>query len=947
MKQLYTLLLLAAFQLAACTLYGQGNVTARFPVQAGADDAEESTVNGSMNLTSSDLELTRESTVQVIGIRFRDVNIPQGATINSAFIQFTVDETEQEPTNLLIEGEATDSSAIFTNEVNNLTNRSRTAAQVAWNDIPAWNNTGEAGPDQQSPDLTTIVNELVNRPGWRSGNAMTFIISGDGKRVAVSRNKDTGEQPVLVINYVLESFPQASFPIARESVWRYEDSGTPLDSTWNTLEFNDSSWAFGQGKLGFGDGNENTTLDFGGDPDNKHITTYFRKTFTVADPAAADSLTLELLRDDGAVVYLNGEEILRSNLPGGTVGFDTLATEAVGGAQEDQYFTFQLPAEGLQEGLNLLAVEVHQHDPASSDLGFDLALSGKEVLPPAVQLIHNSPDPSLATVDIYVDLFNQGNFVNFTQGLPVPFRIATDYITDLPAGTHRIAVSPFGQEDFEWSATEFTVENNKRYIVMATGVRDTTQFNTSVNGGEAIAFKFIINEVPDPEIVSANETLPLLSHGVPDLPNIRIIAIGAGDATEDFPEGLPYGFDLAGGEVDALPFPRVQVTNNEVTEIFGAYKVDLTPFAGQVITVVASGFLSPEGNTGVSESNFGLFVVPGQESPFIELPAPDPPQPGKVQILHNSPDPELSQVDIYVNGELAFEDLAYRAATGFLDIPAGANRVAVSPAGVVDTAWSAFDFEVETTLNVQQFREDGLPYIAVAHGVRNEADFTNEANSDVGFGIAAVQARLEASNDNNADFIVFHGGVDAPEIDIILEGELFPIVNDLGFGNFSSTYLSLPADDVYTLNLTDRTDNDEVIKAFDLALQEQGGKVFTLLASGLLEAEEGQDPFALLLADDSTGFAQPLPELIVDQVRDISEAGIEIYPNPVKDILRVTTPRPIDQLSVISLAGQTLAEYQAVQSGRAIDLSDLPVGAYVLRLRVDGEVFRKRIVVAE
>jgi len=933
--------------LAPHSLCAQGNVTARFSVQEGEDDAEESTANGAMNLTSTDLELTRENTVQVIGLRFRDVNIPQGATINSAFIQFTVDEADSEPTNLLIEGELADNPAAFTNDINNISSRPRTAAQVSWDDIPAWTSPGEVGPDQQTPDLTAIVTELVNRPGWMSGQAMTFIISGDGKRVAESRNKDEGGEAVLVVNFVLDEFPLDAFPISRESVWRYEDSGTPLDTSWRTLAFDDSAWAFGQAKLGFGDGNENTTVDFGGDPDNKHITTYFRKTFTVDDPGATDSLLIELLRDDGAVVYLNGQEVLRSNMPDGPIDFNTLSSGIVGGPEEDQYFTFQLPADGLQNGLNLLAVEVHQQAPNSSDLGFDLAISGREILPPAVQLIHNSPDPSLALVDIYVDLFNQGNFVDFTQGIPVPFRTASDYITDLPAGTHRIAVSPFGQADFDWSATELTVEDNKRYIVMATGVRDTTQFETAVNGGEAIAFRFIINEVPGPDGVGSAEVLPLLSHGVPDLPNIRVIAVGAGDATEDFPDGLPYGFDLAGGTVDALPFPRVQITNNEVTEIFGEYKVDLTPFAGQVITVAASGFFTPEGDAGVDESNFGMFIIPGREGFFIELPAPDPPKPGKIQVLHNSPDPELDSVDIYVNGQLAFASLPFQGATGFLDIPAGMNRLAVSPAGLVDTAWSAFDFEVGTVLNVEEFREDGLPYIAVAHGVRNTGDFANSANTDIDFEVAAVEARLEASSTDNTDFIVFHGGVDAPLIDLILDGELFPIINDLGFGNFSPTYLSLPADESYQLNLTDNQDNDQIVRAYDLDLTGQGGRVVTLLASGLLAPEAGQPEFELLLAGDSTGLATPLPEAILDNVRDMGELGIELFPNPVRDLLQVATPQPIEQLTITSLEGRRLRYYRQVQDGDALDLSDLPAGMYVLQVAVGGTWYRKQVVVTE
>jgi hypothetical protein len=250
-------------------------------------------------------------------------------------------------------------------------------------------------------------------------------------------------------------------------------------------------------------------------------------------------------------------------------------------------------------------------------------------------------------------------------------------------------------------------------------------------------------------------------------------------------------------------------------------------------------------------------------------------------------------------------------------------------------------------LNVEQFREDGLPYIAVAHGVRNTGDFANGANANIDFSVAAVEARLEASSADNTDFIVFHGGVDAPAIDLILEGAPFPIVNDLGFGSFSPTYLSLPAGEIYQLNLTDNQDNDQIVRAYDLDLNGQGGRVVTLLASGLLAPEAGQAEFALLLAGDSTGLATPLPEAVIDNVRDIGEIGIELFPNPVRDLLQVVSPHRIEHLIVTSMEGRRLRHFRQVQDGTTLDLSDLPAGMYVLQVAVGGTWYRKQVVVTE
>jgi hypothetical protein len=75
-------------------------------------------------------------------------------------------------------------------------------------------------------------------------------------------------------------------------------------------------------------------VGYGPDPDRKHITTCFRRAFDVTDPSQFTRLTLRVLRDDGAVVYLNGAEVFRTNMPSGTIGYLTLASIAVGGAEE-------------------------------------------------------------------------------------------------------------------------------------------------------------------------------------------------------------------------------------------------------------------------------------------------------------------------------------------------------------------------------------------------------------------------------------------------------------------------------------------------------------------------------------------------------------------------------------------------------------------------------------
>jgi hypothetical protein len=151
-------------------------------VAAGSNDAEEKP-SGKVVRANNDLELVTDSVVQTVGLRFTGVTIPRGATIRTAYIQFQADETQSEATSLTIEGQATDNPPAFSTSKFNVSSRPRTSA-VTWSPVPAWTNVGDAGPAQRTPALTTIVQALVNRSGWNSGNAMVFIITGSGHRTA-------------------------------------------------------------------------------------------------------------------------------------------------------------------------------------------------------------------------------------------------------------------------------------------------------------------------------------------------------------------------------------------------------------------------------------------------------------------------------------------------------------------------------------------------------------------------------------------------------------------------------------------------------------------------------------------------------------------------------------------------------------------------------------------
>jgi hypothetical protein len=177
-----------------------GSMTREVRVVTSSDDAEE-TSSGSVNLTSSDLELVEDASIQTVGIRFRTIIIPKSSQIINAYIQFQVDELSSVSTSLTIWGEAQDNPATFTTTNHNISSRSKTFAAVAWSP-PPWTVEGQAGVDQRSPDLSAIIQEIVNRSGWSEGNSLVIIVGGSGVRTAEAYDGSHAGAPLLHIEYI-------------------------------------------------------------------------------------------------------------------------------------------------------------------------------------------------------------------------------------------------------------------------------------------------------------------------------------------------------------------------------------------------------------------------------------------------------------------------------------------------------------------------------------------------------------------------------------------------------------------------------------------------------------------------------------------------------------------------------------------------------------------------
>ena len=164
--------------------------------------------------------------------------------------------------------------------------------------------------------------------------------------------------------------------IPKGSTWQYLDIGSYPGATWYNATFDDTTWKSGPAKFGYGGDGEITKINYGPNANSKYITTYFRKHFTADSLTSLSTVTVNLVRDDGAVVYLNDQEEFRSNMPtSGEILFSTLASDSQGAPEETAVFPYTVPVSHLKEGDNVISAEVHQNPASSSDLGFELEMT--------------------------------------------------------------------------------------------------------------------------------------------------------------------------------------------------------------------------------------------------------------------------------------------------------------------------------------------------------------------------------------------------------------------------------------------------------------------------------------------------------------------------------------------------------------------------------------------
>jgi hypothetical protein len=322
------------------SLSGSGPFGLDAPVGSSTDDAEEP-VGGAVRLTS-DLDMVDADVNQTIGLRFAGLSVPSGATITKAYVQFRSKEVSTAvPVSLTIQGQAADSPPTFATPNGNISSRPRTSASVSW-PVPPWPTANVAGAEQRTPSLSAVIQEIVSRAGWASGNALALIITGSGTRVA--KSFDIGGPPILHLEYTLGGPPanqaptvnagpdqSVTFPNAATLNGSVTDDGLPnppgsVTSTWSKFS--------GPGTVNFANANSPTTT---------------------ATFSQAGTYVLRLTGDDTASTNFDDVTLISSSGGGGTVTLDV----PVGSANDDAEDPIGLKVR-LVSDLDMVDADVNQ-----------------------------------------------------------------------------------------------------------------------------------------------------------------------------------------------------------------------------------------------------------------------------------------------------------------------------------------------------------------------------------------------------------------------------------------------------------------------------------------------------------------------------------------------------------------------------------------------------------
>lgn len=553
-----------------------------------------------------------------------------------------------------------------------------------------------------------------------------------------------------------------------------------------------------------------------------------------------------------------------------------------------------------------------------------------------IQIIHNSPDYILDTVDVWANntrIANDLVFRKATQMIAIDsgdyvITIAKKFSTDTTSGTSLLRVEPF------------RIDSGKTYLAFISGVVDTTQYATNPNGADR-SFSFMsidAYKTSTPTSTGTPRTELYFSNGSPDAPILDLNRISGASAK--------IGNDVAYGQISDSVIASTgntvfNLTSSDSTMFVGAYRINTASFSGKPTVIFTSGVYNKTGNPTPAKS-FAIYAA-SSDGIVVELAKLT----SEVQIIHNSADKTLDSVDIYVDGVKAIANMGFRTATPYITLDAMIpHSIAVATDGSAGVG-AAF-YTKSVTL------DSSIGYYVIAGGVLNTAGFAvNPNGKGIDFNLFVYKgAKKTATFSKNAELLYFHGATDLQATTITGVGQVqFLSKNDSysefhGYGVFSAL-------DNMRFDIMDAAADTIMVPVFANLVSHQG-KAGLAFMSGFkkVAANNSGDSAKIFIAwpDGKVDSVYSSFAVGLNEQRIIDMQSASVYPNPSAGNMNVAftaTESATLQLSVSDIAGKVVdsrtVKVYTGSNNLNIDLSSLNNGFYILNLNTGAQQWSTKI----
>lgn len=551
-----------------------------------------------------------------------------------------------------------------------------------------------------------------------------------------------------------------------------------------------------------------------------------------------------------------------------------------------------------------------------------------------VQIIHNAADPAANSVDIYIN----GNIALTNFG----FRKATSYLTLSPNVPYQISVNlPNSSDVNDGQIGVFDIpalQANTDYVVMANGVAG----EGFTNGGDGRDISFQLFPTGGRRNGSNSQAADVnVFHGSTDAPVVDIYADLDADALIP---NLDYGDFTGYVSLPAQDYVLSVTVAGNKEAVAGQYVAPLSDLPGKAMVVFASGFLSTESQpeSVTEEYAFGIYVALS-DGTVIRLPEFEETDDNDayIQIIHNAADPAATEVDIYVNGNLALDNFSFRSATSYLPFNVNTEyEISVN----LPTSTSVEDGQVKTF--VLPSLQAGAEYIAIANGVVGDGFNSGAEGRDISFDLHIIEGLSESVAENLLTFNAFHGATDAPAVDIF--DDLFmPVIINLDYAE-DNGWTPIEVTQDWNLTITAHNSMETVVGTYFAPLTNFVGESILVIASGFLTPEDepngtnAQSFGVFVVTADGTMIRLDLVGSVNKQLSNLAS----LYPNPAREQIQIDINEAIpSSFKVYNSKSELMLSQNVNNTYVTLDLTTFNSGTYFILVETNkGQVFKKFVV---